>query len=208
MEEDKNFYKGLIKMNLIIKQSTIERLRLFIMIVILLCYGFYSINQNQILPLIALGLLFLLLVQGTTIEDFYVIVALLPFAGLVTISNKGVLFIPLGIAILKLILSFKLKKAMIISSIVILVFEILNDVFSVTIGHSLDILAIILYFSCFIMFANLERYNHQKTLKYFCISVGIAMFFVLIASGGSFNSFVQSNNGYIVRFGDENRNLV
>ncbi|WP_148630490.1 O-antigen ligase [Bacillus sp. E214] len=182
--------------------------RLFIILMITVSFGISEINESTLFSLISLLLILILILTQDCIEDFYLFLVLIPFSALISINDRGVLFIFLGIAIIKLLQKdTRVTVIYVLSSLILLILETINDLFFVSIGNFLNIFMMLLYFICFIGFVDLKKYNHFKAVNYFTLSVLVVIIVTSIDSGGLFAGLEINDNISESRFGEQTRNL-
>lgn len=196
-------------MKKLVINNTRNKIRFLLNLIIVILYGFSSIYFSYIYSLIAFPLSIYLLVTGSDIENFYFFVALTPFAGVVTLFDRGVIFIYLWIATLKMLMkkSTKISTYLFSSFILLIALELINDFFYVSMGTFVNVVMPVIYFIVFINYINLKSYNHKKTMIYFIISVVVVIFITSISSGGLIQGIQSSTSMSEARFGESARKL-
>lgn len=196
------------------KQFIRFTIRYMPMIAMMFLFGFsasstiaVSIAQN--LAMGGIGILAFLILTGNTTDDFYTYIALIPYASLVTLDNKNILFVFLLVSVLKLIIS-NLKSMLTLGSfiaiIIILLTECIHDFGNVTIGHFIYLLSFLLYFIIFTSYYNFKGYDNRRAMFVLVSSLFSAIVITIFISGGNLASFVNSTD-VNYRFGEEARNL-
>lgn len=180
-----------------------------LMIIMMFSFGL-SVNGSMAgLALLGIIILSVLIFVGSTTDDLYTYIALIPFATLVTIGSRNLLFVFLLISIIKLILKNP-KAQMTYASFFMLIsfffLELSHDFFNVKIGEFAFLISFILYFLIFTVYYKFQGYSSKRAKLILISSLLIAIICTIIISGGDLVNYVNSAD-LTYRFGEKARSL-
>ena len=174
-------------------------------VVLMTCACFALANLLQIAPFsyLAFFLLGILVLTGAPQDDLVLYISLIPFAGMAELSGYNLLFLFLLWSVGKLIVSGyhnRYPTAYWVTAILFFGLVIMQDLFHASIGRLCYLLSIQLYFTAFILFADVKRVKGNLVRKGLFFSLLLALFLSLWTT-------LKDNTGMIERLGEASRQL-
>lgn len=141
-------------------------------------------------------------------EHFFFLVGFVPFEAVFKTFALNSCFVLLLISSLKLIFNkrpIRISVIGLISFVLLVFFEIINDYGKVSTGALLIFLSMISYLFIFVQFADRKCFNFEEIMRNTIISYFVVVMFSILQYG-SFEAFISavSDESMLVRFGEQN----
>lgn len=181
--------------------------RYILILINLIFIAFFTITKSDVFMGISGLLLFILIITGDSMGDFYTYLSMIPFFLFLTNSSTVMKYLFFGlifISVIKLMLNktkHRINTLLLLSGIFLLFIQFFNDIL---IGRIIQSLSVFLYMSYFILFiikSDLKNYNHDYALKYIVAGFIAVLFIIGIGSSNPLSHLALTDK--MIRLGDE-----